>query len=91
MCQAVFYTLEDESNKALPSGAGILASLMSERQLWCGTVGLHPAGLQALCLPSLKREERAQRQGQRHQWFNRWELLMAWSRRALGQHPTVGG
>ena len=72
MCQAVFYPLEDDSNKDLPSGAGILASLMPERQLWCGTVGLHPAGLQALYLPSLKIEERGWSWRERLQWFNAW-------------------
>lgn len=37
-----------------------------------GGVGLHSAGQQALYLPSLKTNQRAQRQGPGHQWFNRW-------------------
>ena len=32
-------------------------------------IGLYPAGLQALELPSLETEERTSRQQQRHQWF----------------------
>lgn len=50
-------------------------------------VGLHPAGLPDLCLPSLKTEERAQSWQQRHQWFNEWGDLHVWSR-VLEQHST---
>ena len=35
-------------------------------------VGLHPTGLQALYLPSLKTKERSQSRRQSHQWFNGW-------------------
>ena len=44
------------------------------------SAGLHPAGLQALCLPSLNTEETDWSQWQRHQWFNGWGTLHAWSK-----------
>ena len=50
--------------------------------------GLHPAGLQALYLPSLKTEGRDQSQQQRHQWFNGWGILHVWNK-VLEWHPTV--
>ena len=43
-------------------------------------VGLHPIGLQDLCLHSFKTEDRAQSQQQRHQWFNGWGSLHVWSK-----------
>ena len=51
-------------------------------------VGLHPADLQALCMPSFKNEERARSQQLRHQWFNGWGILHVWSK-VVEWHPTV--
>ena len=53
-------------------------------------VGLHPTGLQALRLPSCKTEERAQRQWQRHQYFNGWGSLHVWSKKGPGETPHWG-
>ena len=38
-------------------------------------VGLYPAGLQDLCLPSFETKERICHQEQRQGWFNGWEAL----------------
>ena len=38
-------------------------------------VGLHPTGLQGLCLPSFKPLERGESQQQRQQWVNGWGSL----------------
>lgn len=38
-------------------------------------VRTHPIGLQGLCLPSFKTEERAHHQQQRHPWLNEWGKL----------------
>ena len=40
-------------------------------------VGAAPAGLHALCFPSLKTREKAwsQRWRQKHHWFNGWRIL----------------
>ena len=38
-------------------------------------IGLHPRGLRALYLPSIKMEAEAQSQGQRQQWFDGWGTL----------------
>ena len=38
-------------------------------------VELHFTGLQALYLAGLETKERSQSQGQRYQWFNKWDVL----------------
>lgn len=43
-------------------------------------MGLHPAGLQGLGLPSFKTEERAQGERQIYQLFNGWGSLHVWSK-----------
>ena len=45
-------------------------------------------GLQGLCLPIFKTEERAQSQQQRHQWFHKWGILPVW-RKVLEPHSTM--
>ena len=45
-------------------------------------------GLQGLCLPSFKTEERAQSQQQRYQLFHKWGSLPVW-RKFLELHSTM--
>ena len=73
-----------------PTSPDILAltGVSSVSWLTLPIVGLHPAGLQGLCLPSFKTEERVWSQHQRYQWFNGWGNLHVWSK-VLEQHPTM--
>ena len=52
--------------------------------------GIHPADLQGLYLLSLKTEEKAQSQWQRHQQFNGWRSLHVWSK-VLEWYPAACG
>lgn len=70
-------------------GATLIERIFSlHDELTSPAVGLHPVGLQGLYSPSFKIKEGAQRQQQRHQWFNRWGSLHVWSK-DLEQNPTV--
>ena len=93
-CGGVWRRVTGHENGAPQMG---LASLQEKDRgepflyLWAmWGVGLHPAGLQALYLPSPKTKGRAQSQWQRHQWFNGWGSLCVWNK-VLERHPIVGG
>ena len=49
-------------------------------------VGLYPAGLQDLCLPSFETKERICRQEQRQGWCDAWEAL-TWLKQGPGATP----